>query len=167
MSHLLDFYRGEGTDAEGRFLKDIWSWDDNELEAVHHFIQWLFPLPEPSRFNPEAPLLTSDDIAAFNSDRLLQANLQKSFDRILPFLGLTAEEGKVVEGPKFAARAREVWAYPNHNWLRITRILRSLRLLGRESDALALYERLQAFYSSRRFPIPADTFRYWTEAAKG
>jgi Opioid growth factor receptor (OGFr) conserved region len=168
MSHLLDFYRGEGSDSEGRLLKDIWSWDDNELEAVHDFIQWLFPLPEPSRFNPDAPLLTPDDIAAFQSDRLVQANLRKSFERIVPFLGLAVDKhGKVVEGPKFAVRARDVWAFPNHNWLRISRILCSLRLLGREPDAMALYERLEAFYSARRFPIPADTFRYWTEAAKG
>jgi hypothetical protein len=44
MSQLLAFYRGEGTDAEGRFLKDIWTWTDDDLEAVHDFIQWLFPL---------------------------------------------------------------------------------------------------------------------------
>lgn len=43
MSQLLDFYCGEATDAEGRFLKDIWSWADDDLEAVHDFIQWLFP----------------------------------------------------------------------------------------------------------------------------
>jgi hypothetical protein len=48
---------------------------------------------------------------------------------------------------------------------RISRILRSLRLLGLEAESRALYERLQDFYTRRRFPIPSDTFRYWTEAA--
>jgi hypothetical protein len=168
MSHLLDFYRGEATDTEGRFLKDIWAWDDNDLEAVHDFIQWLFPLPEPSRFNPDAPLLAESDVAAFKSDAQVQANLRKSFERIVTFLGLAVDEnGKLVEGRKFAARARDIWASPNHNWLRVSRILRCLRLLGREGDAAALYEQLSAFYSSRRFPIGADTFRYWTEAVKG
>src|SRR5262245_5587601 len=66
VSRLLDFYRGEGTDAEGRRLDDILAWRDGRLEAVHDFIQWLFPLPEPSRFNPDAPLLTPHDIAAFH-----------------------------------------------------------------------------------------------------
>ena len=163
MSRLLSFYRG--TDAEGRRLEEIWSWDDGELEAVHDFIQWLFPLPEPSRFNPDAPLLTETDIAAFRGDEQLRANLRRSFERILTFLGLAlSEDGKVVEGPNFARRARDLWAYPNHNWLRVTRILRSLRLLGLEDEAQALYERLAEFHRGRRFPITADTFRYWAEA---
>jgi Opioid growth factor receptor (OGFr) conserved region len=168
MSRLLNFYDGTGTDAEGRRLEEVWSWNDGELEAVHDFIQWLFPLPEPSRFNPDAPLLTERDIAAFRTDETLRANLRRSFERILTFLGLVlSADGKVVEGPNFSGRAREVWAYPNHNWLRITRILRSLRLLGLEDEARALYERLAEFHRALRFPIAADTFRYWTEAIGG
>jgi len=167
MSRLLDFYRGQANDVEGRFLKDIWTWDDDKLEAVHDFIQWLFPLPEPSQFNSDAPLLTEQDIAAFKSDPILQANLMKSYERILGFLGLTlAAGGKVVEGANFSARIPDVWAFPNHNWLRITRILRCLTLLGMSAQAQALFDRLGAFYHGRRFPIPANTFRYWTEAVK-
>ncbi|HZV06819.1 MAG TPA: opioid growth factor receptor-related protein [Gemmataceae bacterium] len=167
MSGLLDFYRGQATDTEGRRLHDIWDWSDHELEMVHDFIQWLFPLPEPSRFNPHAPLLTQEDIAAFRSDEKLRHNLRKSFERILTFLGFRQEaNGEVVEGENFMLRAGYAWDTPNHNWLRITRILRSLRLLGLEPEAQALYHRLEAFYHSRRFPIPADTFRYWTGAVK-
>ena len=105
MSRLLDFYRGQATDAEGRLLKEIWTWDDDDLEAVHDFIQWLFPLPEPSQFNPDAPLLTEEDIDAFKNDPILRANVMKSFERILAFLGFSlAEDGKVVEGDNFPAR---------------------------------------------------------------
>src|SRR5262249_56637134 len=131
MSRLVDFYRGAGTDTGGRRLAEIWAWGDDDLEAVHDFIQWLFPLPEPSRFNPDAPRLTEADIATFRGDPLLQDHLTRSFERILSFLGLAlGPDGKVVEGPNLAARAPDVWASPNHNWLRITRILRSLSLLG-------------------------------------
>src|SRR5581483_7741036 len=104
MSRLLDFYRGKGTDTEGRFVKDIWTWGDDELETVHNFIQWLFPLPEPSGFNPDAPLITEDDIATFKSDKLLQANVRKSFERMLAFFGLEMDKnGQVAEGPNFSA----------------------------------------------------------------
>ena len=166
MSLLLDFYRGLETDTEGRFLKEILAWPDDDLEAVHDFIQWLFPLPEPSQFNPDAPLLTNEDIAAFKSDPVLQANLMKSFGRILAFLGLSLSEGKVVEGPNFKTRVADVWAIPNHNWLRISRILRSLTILGMAAQAQALYEWLDATYTNRKFPISAETFRYWTGAVK-
>src|ERR1022692_4743624 len=127
MSRLLDFYRGQATDTERRLLKNIWTWADAELEAVHDFIQWLFPLPEPSQFNPDAPLLTKADIDAFKSDSVLQANLLKSFERILGFLGLSlSANGEVAQSEHFKSRVADVWAMPNHNWLRITRILRSL-----------------------------------------
>ena len=164
MSQLVSFYRGEGTDSEGRLLSEIWAWNDDSLEAIHDFIQWLFPLPEPSRFNPDAPLLTLQDIEAFQKDPLIQANLRKSFERIIAFLGLAEVDGKIVEGPTFGRRVPFIWAALNHNWLRITRILRSLHLLGRQAEADALYERLAEFHRARRFPIPADTFGYWASA---
>jgi|HubBroStandDraft_6_1064221.scaffolds.fasta_scaffold123004_2 hypothetical protein len=165
MSKLLDFYRGEGTDTEGRSLGELWGWNDEELEEVHDFIQWIFPLPEPSRFNPDAPLLSGDDIAAFRSDALLQSRLRKSFERILRFLGFSrAEDGTVVEGVNFADRVPEVWQYPNHNWQRITRVIRCLCLLGLKPEAQMLFARLEAVYSARKYPITADTFGYWTDA---
>ena len=165
MSLLLDYYRGQETDPDGRLLTDILAWPDGAFEAGHALLQWVFPTPEPTKFNSEAPLLTENDIAAFKSDPLLQANLMKSFKRILTFLGLSlSDKGEVVEGQNFTARVPDAWASPNHNWLRITRILRSLTLLGMEGQAQALYERLDAIYRSRKFPIPANTFSYWTEA---
>ncbi len=165
MSRLIDFYRGQAPDTEGRRLEAIWTWDEDRLEAVHDFIQWLFPLTEASQFNPDAPLLTAEDIAAFQADPRLRENLRKSFERMLAFFGLAlAEGGNVVEGPNFAARVPDVWAVPNHNWLRITRILHSLTLLGLAPLANAFFDRLEAMYSSRRFPISDETFRYWSEA---
>ena len=52
MSQLTDFYRGTGTDVEGRTLAEIWAYSDAELEGVHDFIQWLFPLREPAGSTP-------------------------------------------------------------------------------------------------------------------
>ncbi|HMF15157.1 MAG TPA: opioid growth factor receptor-related protein [Gemmataceae bacterium] len=167
MSRLLDFYRGRATDNEGRWLRDLWDWDDDALESVHDFIQWLFPLPEPSQFNPNAPLLTPADVAAFRADASLRANLRRSFERILSFLGFAERpDESIAEGPNFAARTADVWCVPNHNWLRITRILRCLTLLGLEAEARALYACLNGFYQSRKFPIPDSTFRYWSAAVR-
>jgi hypothetical protein len=168
MTPLVKFYRGEGRDSEGRRLSEIWSWGNRELDEVPDFIQWLFQLPDPSRFNPDAPLVTKEEVAAFDAEEQLRANLRKSFERILAFFGLSlTDDGQVVEGSNFAARAPEVWSAPNHNWLRITRILHCLRLFRLEAEARAFYQRLDALYQSRKYPITADTFRYWTEAVEG
>ena len=166
MAQLLAFYRGQSPDSAGRTLDDILGWSDDDLEEVHDFIQWLFPLPEPSRYNADAPLLTQDDIDAFHAEPRLQENLRRSFERILTFLGLAWQEGAVIEGRWFKSRCADVWAFPNHNWLRITRILRSLRLLSLEADAQALYEWLESTYLRRRFPIGEDTFAYWQDAVR-
>ena len=68
LSNLVAFYRENAPDSEGRTLSQLWAWDDERLEEVHDYIQWLFPLPEPSQFNPDAPLLTPQDIEAFKWD---------------------------------------------------------------------------------------------------
>lgn len=167
MSHLIDFYHGSKPDLRGRFLHDIWAWDDDQLEEVHDYIQWLFPLSEPSQFNAHAPLLTESDIAAFKNDDPLRAQLKTSLERILRFLGLNlTADGQVIEGDHFSARVPDVWGWPNHNWLRITRILRSLMLLSMEPQARALYAALDAINKSKRFPIPATTFEFWTSAIR-
>jgi hypothetical protein len=167
MSQVLDFYRGQATDTERRRLQEIWGWTNEEFEEVHDFIQWLFPLPEPSRYNPDAPLLTEDDIAAFQREPPLRDNLLRSFLRFLAFLGLSlGEDGRVVEGENFPSRVPDVWSFTNHNWLRITRVLRSLCLLGLGPQARALHDWLDATHRSHRFPIPEDTVFYWTEAVR-
>jgi hypothetical protein len=136
-SDLLNFYRGQGPDAAGRSIDEIWAWDHRRLEMVHDFIQWLFPLPEPSRFNPEAPLLSAADIAVFCTDPGLQARAHRSFDLMLKFFGLERKEGTVERAADFAARAH--WLQPlNHNHLRLTRIMLFLRHIGLAADADAL-----------------------------
>ena len=52
MTPLLGFLIGAGTDAAGRNHADIIAMTDAELEQHHDYIQWLFPLPEPSRAVP-------------------------------------------------------------------------------------------------------------------
>ena len=96
MSPLLAFYRGAGPDAAGRTIDEIWAFDHRQLEMVHDFIQWLFPLPEPSRFNPDAPLLTAADMAAFRAAPALRARALRSLDLMLAFYGL-ARTGAAIE----------------------------------------------------------------------
>ena len=45
-------------DDSNRCLDDILDFSDDELESCHDFIQYLFPLPESSPINPDAPIVT-------------------------------------------------------------------------------------------------------------
>src|SRR5208283_1467128 len=48
------------------YLHEIQEWADGQLEAVHDYIQWVFPLPERSGFNVAAPVLTRESIREFS-----------------------------------------------------------------------------------------------------
>ena len=109
-------------------------------------------------------MLTAADIAEFRTDPTLGANLLRSLEVFLAFLGLRFEGGKVAEAPDFAGRP-QVWRSPNHNWLRITRVLTSLRLLGHEDASRAFFDFLKDYRDGGRSGITADSFRYWEKAA--
>jgi hypothetical protein len=128
---VVAFYRLE-PDNRGRRVADIWTWDDTRLEARHDFIQYLFPLREPSPVVPDAPCVTDETVAAFAADHALREGLTRSLDRMLAFYGLRHDpaSGRVERAERFADRAA-VWLTPrNHNFLRLTRTLTCLRLLG-------------------------------------
>ena len=61
MSKILEFYKGERPNQEGLYLNDIMKFDSDELESNHSYIQWLFPLIEPSLAIPDSPILEEDD----------------------------------------------------------------------------------------------------------
>ena len=165
---ILDFYSGAAPDDRGRMLADIQTWPDGELEDVHSYIQWLFPLREPSPVNPSAPVLDRETIAEFRARPELVENLRRSFLRMLKFYGLEWSDGGVVRAADFGVRSRN-WLWPgNHNHLRITRILKCLALLGLEAEARAFLACLSAIYGEEeRKPRPSiseDTWRFWSTA---
>ena len=163
-SALVCFYRGSDGDHRGRRIDDILSWNDQALESVHDYIQWLFPLDEPSAFNVSAPLVTIADREAFRTDPTLANNLRRSFDRMLAFYGLELVDEQVRRGTNWTERS-EVWLHPhNHNYLRLTRILKSLKLLGQPDLAQALGEALLSEYRRSPDRVGATTADYWKAA---
>lgn len=146
MSRLIDFYRGRGTDDAGRTFHEMMDFAEDALEREHSYIQWLFPLPEPSRFHPDAPLLTEEDLAEFTHPDSVLRTIQARRACILMlnfFVTTTA------------------WRAPgDHNHLRITRILRFLTLIGLDGEALTFLR-----VAERDAPNVSERTRwYWREA---
>ena len=172
-SKLIAFYRQAGTDHRGRSLAHIRGLSLEELEATHDFIQWLFPLPEPSSASEDAPLLSQADIRRFTSDQFLRAELVLSLEVMLRFFGLRlrGREGalkpEVGRAEDFAER-RLIWLYAHsHNFLRITRILRALYLLGCSAQAAAFLRCLESIYAEFDDAVGARTMTYWRNAVPG
>jgi hypothetical protein len=167
---IVAFYEGSASDDRGRSLGEILQFDDDRIEHVHDFIQWLFPLPERSRAQPTAPILDDAAIDAFRTRPELRVALRRSLDRMLAFYGFTWSGERIVKSPMFQKRAD--WLSPgNHNHLRLTRMLRSLNLLAEREAALALFAILSEIYDEERRTgrnrISQTSFRYWSAAVEG
>ena len=168
---IVWFFRGEQTDHCGRSLSEILGRGYDWLEFTHDYIQWLFPLTEGSAFNSNAPILTPAAIAEFHADAVLREKLLQAFRVMLDFYGLTLEttndgRPRVTKGLNFEMRKRN-WLTPaNHNYLRITRILKSLCLLGFREQARSFLECLLEIYEDHYRLISADTLPYWRNAVR-
>jgi hypothetical protein len=145
---LIRFYDPEikAKDDKGRTLDDILSWNDATLERSHDYIQTLFPLPEPSGARDNAPLITPEVQQAFLARRELRETLVEAFKRMLRFYGLkygkvqdTDEGLAVTRGPNWNSASSNWVVRRDHNHLRITRIIRSLRVLGCNKEAYAFH----------------------------
>lgn len=162
-SALIAFYRGQKPDTAGRMIGDIWAWDHRHLEMAHDYIQWLFPLPEASRFNPDAPLLSPADMRLFRIDTDLQARVRKSLDLMLDFFALHRSGATILRTADFASAH---WLEPlNHNHLRLTRMLLFLRHAGLEAEAKGLFSRLEDITAHEgRDTISERTLTFWRAA---
>lgn len=170
-SLLLQFYSGRSPDVRGRTIEQIWQQDYEWLEQTHDYIQWLFPLNEKSRFNPNAPLLTKTDIQAFKDNANLRKNLIQSFKLMLDFYGLkiqVTQDGKetITTSESFLKRKQNWVNWGNHNYLRITRILKCLKILGIADYAQAFFQCLSEIYVTEKGEITKLTFSYWQEAVE-
>lgn len=88
---------------------------------------------------------------------------------MLNFYGLKLEsqpsqEIKIIKGENYQQRKTNWIDWRDHNYLRLTRILTSLRLLGLENEAKALFKCLDEIYQEEKDKIGSETYSYWKNA---
>lgn len=152
--NIVSFYNSITPDYAGRYLPNILNMGDTWFERVHDFIQVLFPNREPSVINPEAPLLTDEIVEEFRSRPELTANVKRSLNRMIMFYQMDDEH------PWWCIKG-------NHNYLRITRILNTLREFEMRDELLYFYEKLLIIYENNSVDIGELTWEYWENAFYG
>ena len=165
-SRILNFYMGTGTDQSNRTIHDVWNFSNSKLEKVHDYIQWLFPTSIKSKYNTSAPVLTVEERKKFSKSDIYKKNVKKSLDMMLRFYGL---ERKTVSGKNvirmnsktFHERSKN-WLQPsNHNFQRLSRIIRSLSELGMKDFAKALYHCLTRDIYPMFQNVIGDSMKHW------
>ena len=142
------FLDASDTDPQGRSLNDIWAYSDFQIEYTHNFIQLIFPLNKPSRNNFNGLYLDDNAIVeSIRANELAKKNVIRSSEWFLGFL----------------ARNDQWKTRYNHNQLRITRMIESLRLLV--SDDQAEYCKGVIFrMAGDKSSINDDTLGFWENA---
>jgi hypothetical protein len=170
---VLEFYLRSGVHYRHRGIpldfcfQDILWWTDGTLERKHDYIQWFFPLDTSSGCNLNAPVLTPYEILQFRRVKSLRKQQLIAFRRMLKFYGLRYLFGVVFRASNFDKRA-SVWIDPyanlNHNYLRLTRIITSLTLLGNGKQAKALVKFLLKIHVREEVTFPEETLVFWRAA---
>ena len=142
------FLTAQEGDFKGRTLEDIWSFSDAEIEYIHDFIQIIFPLDKPSQAAFHGYYLDSDELVRrLRNNKQVSANLIKSAQWFLGFL-----------------ERNTYWnTRHDHNQLRITRVIESLRLLVSDEEADEFYAHVMDLISDEK-KINSTTLAFWARA---
>ena len=147
-SKIINFLRGGEFDCKMRHIMELQHMPDWKIERTHDVIQWLFPTDIPSEHNSDAPVLTPEDIEIIKNDSIIKAAIQKSLERMIYFY-----------------ERNDYWiTQRNHNYLRITRILRCLWLAGLTHDYVSLQKCLDDIFVDYPDIIGEETYLYWKNA---
>ena len=145
---IVGFLEGKTSDHRGRILAMLLQQTDHQAETTHDYIQWLFPLDEPSRSVMSAPVLNELDIEDIRQSNLAQQNLVKSASWFLGFL-----------------ERNDHWITKyDHNHLRITRVIKSLRLLASDEAADGFKNKMVGLLADRHQSIDEKARQIWANA---
>jgi len=126
----------------------VLAFNDAALEMHHDYIQWLFPLTEPSSALPDAPVLGDDEVAAIVASGMAQCTLAAATDRMAAFY-----------------RDNDHWLKSSdHNHLRITRIIRAGCAGRGDGAAEAFTAGVRARVDTTGAPVSARSRGYWATA---
>ena len=146
--NFKSFLLNESCDHKGRMLCDIYKFSDNEIEANHDFIQIVFPLAEPSLWSSNKYFIESEQqIDSLTSDKnVKEAILQSAYWYI-----------------SFLKRNNHWKNVNNHNLKRITRMIKSVRLIVGDIEADEVKKEITSIPNIEKL-VGQKSIKYWKNA---
>jgi len=168
-ANIVEFYAGQARDSHDRSIHTIFRMRDDQMESVHNYIQWLFPLHEESQCVEGSPVLTFEDVNRLRSNPTAIENMKAAINKFRYFLGLPQMQRVEADYDQPRGNFNEskvnTWCQDgNHNLLRVTRAIRSIRLFGLVDEAEEFYADVLRVARARK--INRRTLQYWERAAR-
>lgn len=169
---LRYFYRGNIDNNQGMNLQDMLEMGNTQLERSHNIIQWMFPLNEPSAHNINAPILTKsliDEIRDSHWSSIYRSNFTQVWARYMFFLRSSPSDWGMFTKDTWEKQIpyefQPQWVTPrNHNYLRITRVIKSSLLFDRPELAQKMYQYACQKYQEYPTIIGYQTKQFWDNA---
>lgn len=108
---------GEVPDPNDRYYKDYLNQTHLQLEMRYNYIQYMFPTDIPSQY-VDVPTISADDAYILGKNKTVRENLRLATEVMIEFF-----------------TNKKHWRKNDHNFKRISRILRCLRLFGLDDEA--------------------------------
>jgi len=142
------FLLNKSTDHKVRLLEDIYKFSDNEIEGTHDFIQIVFPLAEPSYWSSNKYFIkTQNEIDNLSRSKNVKNSILKSASWYIAFL-----------------KKNKYWKHRNnHNLKRITRMIKSVRLIVGDTDADTVKKEIICIENIETL-VGQKSFQYWETA---
>lgn len=122
--NYLRFCNGESIDFiingkhTKRTIEDIYNYNEEQLEDDHSFIQWIFPTPRASAYNPNAPILSIEDIKSLRTNENIINILLRFKEKMFSYWGIEPFNNSKIS------------LLNSHNGLRLSRAIECLTLFG-------------------------------------
>ncbi len=142
------FFLNKAPDHKERMLNDIYKFSDNEIEATHDFIQIIFPLAEPSYWSSNKYFIESQQEVEFLSkNKNVREVILKSASWYITFL-----------------KRNNHWKHRNdHNLKRITRMIKSVRLIVGNIEADNVKKEIISIENIEKL-VGKKSFQCWKKA---
>jgi len=85
MMEIIDWLSGKPNRAQMQ-VQDILNASVSKIEEVHNWVQWAFPLPEPSSAVINTPTAYVKELMAQGSDPILSQKIDLLFQKYMWFL---------------------------------------------------------------------------------
>ena len=142
------FLLNKAPDHKGRMLSDIYKFSDNEIEATHDFIQIIFPLAEPSFWSSNKYFIeTQLEIDSLSSNKNVKEAILQSASWYISFLN----------------RNNHWKSINNHNLKRITRMIKSVRLIVGDKEADDIKKEITSIQNIDKL-VGQNSIKYWKNA---